>query len=144
MASVRKQIVIDTDPHVAWAALQDWGALHTRLAPGFVIDLQLDGTDRLITLFNGVVVRERLVSMDEDERRLVWSIIDDRYAHHNGAAQVTAEGDDRTLFSWTADFLPDELAPTLDQVMERGIQTIKQTLEQAGRARSDLPGDPRA
>ena len=75
-----------------WAALRDWGALHVRLAPGFALDTRLEGEDRIVTFFNGAVARERLVDRDEQARRLVWSIVDGPYAHHNGAAQVFAEG----------------------------------------------------
>ena len=30
MASIRREIVIDTTPDAAWAALRDVGAIHTR------------------------------------------------------------------------------------------------------------------
>jgi len=64
-------------------------------------------------------------------RRLVWSIVDGPYAHHNGAAQVLAGDDGATRFVWIADLLPDELAQPTGELMERGIETIKQTLEAA-------------
>ncbi len=92
MASIRKETVIDASPADVWAALRDWGALHVRLAPGFALDTRIEGEDRIVTFFNGAVARERLVDRDEQHRRLVWSIIDGPYTHHNGAAQVLAEG----------------------------------------------------
>ena len=112
-----------------WEALSDWGALHERLVPGFVVDTHLDGEDRVVTFFNGAVARERLVDLSEEERRLVWSIVDGPFAHHNGAAQVLANDDGTTRFVWVADLLPDNLAQTTDELMERGIDTVKQTLE---------------
>ena len=129
MATIRKEITIDVPPAEAWAALRDWAALHTRLAPGFVTDLRLDGGDRVITFFNGSVVRERLVTTDEQDRRLVWSIVEGPYAHHNGAAQVHIASRDATRFVWVADVLPDDLASRTEAMMERGINTIKETLE---------------
>jgi predicted acyl esterase len=129
MATVRKVIRIDTDPATAWDAVRDWTALPTRLVRGFVVDTKADGEDRIVTFFNGIVARERLVALDDVERRLVWSVVDGPYTHHNGAAQVFAEPDGTTRFEWTADFLPDELADRIEPMMERGIQAAKETLE---------------
>ncbi len=131
MASVRKEITIEAAPEAVWAALSDWGALHLRLVPGFAVAVRLEGRDRLVTFFNGVELRERLVTLDETERRLVWSIVDPPYEHHNGVAQVFPAGPGRTRFVWTADLLPDELAPRTDAMMERGIGIIRTTLEAA-------------
>jgi polyketide cyclase/dehydrase/lipid transport protein len=128
MASVRKEILIDASPDDVWAALRDWGAVHQRLVPGFATDARLDGPDRIVTFFTGAVVREVLIDLDDDARRLVWSVVDGPYSHHNGAAQVFAN-DGRTRFVWVADFLPDELADRTDGLMERGIGVIKETME---------------
>ena len=110
MASIRKEIVIDASAQRVWDALRDWGALHVRLVPGFATDARLDGEDRIVTFFNGSVLRERLVDLDDDVRRLVWSIADPPYTHHNASAQVFADGTHRSRFVWTADLLPNELA----------------------------------
>ena len=92
MASIRKEIVIDASAERLWDALRDWGALHVRLVPGFATDVRLDGEDRIVTFSNGSVLRERLVDLDEEARRLVWSIADPPYIHHNASAQVFADG----------------------------------------------------
>lgn len=129
MASIRKEIEIDADPDQVWAALRDFGAVHERLVPGFVVDARLDGDDRIVTFFNGSVLREVLIDLDDDARRLVWSIVDGPYTHHNGSAQVFASDEDRVRFVWVTDLLPDEMAEQTDAMMERGIGVIKQTLE---------------
>jgi hypothetical protein len=129
MASIRKEIQIDARPEDVWDALRDWGAIHERLVPGFVVDARLDGADRIVTFFNGAELREVLVDLDEEGRRLVWSIVDGPYTHHNGAAQVFAEGKDRSRFVWTADLLPDAAGPATAEMMEKGIGVVKRTLE---------------
>jgi hypothetical protein len=129
MASVRKEVVIQAEPDDVWAALRDWAFPHTRLVPGFVVQTRLDGEDRLVTFFNGITVREVLVDLDEGARRLVWTVADGPYRHHNASAQVLANGDDRTRFVWVADFLPHELAGPMAEMMELGIQTVKATQE---------------
>lgn len=134
MASIRKQIHIDTEPAVAWAALREFGRLHERLAIGFAADTVLDGHDRIVTFVNGTVVRERLVDLDDAAARLAWSIIDGPYEHHNGVAQVLPDNNGGTLFTWTADLLPDKLGARTAELMELGLQAIKRTLEAASSA----------
>ena len=55
------------------------------------------------------------------------------YTHtDNGAAQVLDGGEGGTLFVWTADVLPDETAAVTGEMMEKGIETVRRTLESAG------------
>jgi Polyketide cyclase / dehydrase and lipid transport len=129
MASIRKEILIDASPEDVWAAVRDWGALHERLVPGFVLDTCLEGEDRIVTFSSGAVLRERLVDLDDEARRLVWSIVDGPYAHHNASAQVFSEGENGARFVWTADLLPNELAGATGEAMGRGAAVVKQTLE---------------
>ena len=69
MASIHKDILIDASPNDVWDAVRDFGALHTRLVPGFVTDTKLDGEARIVTFANGTVARELLVDCDEARRR---------------------------------------------------------------------------
>jgi hypothetical protein len=128
MASIRREVVVDAAPEKAWAAVAAWGALHERLVPGFVVDTRLDGDDRIVTFFTGTVLREVLVACDEGERRLVWSVVDGPYTHHNGALQVHAHDGGGARLVWTADLLPDETAPRTAEMMERGLATARETL----------------
>lgn len=128
MATVRRSIEIAVDPAAAWDALRDVGNVHTRLAPGFVVDCRLEGDTRQVTFGNGLTIPERIVAVDEENRRVVWTIPQPPYEHHNGSAQVIAM-DAGTRFEWVADLLPDSLAPGYADAMERGLQAIKSTLE---------------
>ena len=129
MASIREESLIDAPPEQVWAALRDWGALHERLAPGFVADTRLDGEDRIVTFADGVVVREVLLDLDDDAKRIAWTIVDGPYTHHNGSAQVFAEDDGRTRFVWITDLLPDELAAPTAERMQAGVRLIRKTQE---------------
>ena len=85
---------------------------------------------RVVTFADGLVLRERIISVDDAARRLVWSVIDGPFEHHNGAVEVI--GDERACrVMWTADLLPDELADTVADIMERGLGLTKQTQEAA-------------
>jgi uncharacterized protein YndB with AHSA1/START domain len=129
MASIRKEILIDAPPADVWDALRDWGAIHRRLVPGFVVDARLDGEDRIVTFFNGFEAREVLVDLDDEARRLAWSLVEGPYTHHNGVAQVFDEGEGRSRFVWTADLLPDAAAAQTGEMMARGVEVVKETLE---------------
>jgi len=131
MASIIRETSIDVEPETAWDALCDWGAVHERLAPGFVSDARVDGRDRVVTFVNGSVVRELFVGADDRARRLVWAVADGSLglAHYNASAQVIPDGKTRTRFVWTADLLPDDLAGRVSQLMEQGLSAIKNTLE---------------
>lgn len=129
MASIRKEIKVDASPEDVWSAVRDWGALHERLVPGFVVDTRLDGDDRIVTFFNGTVLREVLIDLDDEARRLVWSVVDGPYTHHNASAQVFADGEDAARFVWVADLLPDALAAPTGEMMEQGTKVVKKTLE---------------
>jgi uncharacterized protein YndB with AHSA1/START domain len=133
VAAIRKEIQIDAAPEQVWDALRDWGAIHERLVPGFVVDAELDGEDRIVTFFNGATAREVLIDLDDEQKRLVWSVVDGPYTHHNGAAQVFSDGEGGSRFVWIADLLPDEAGPPTSEMMERGVQTVKQTLEASAR-----------
>jgi Polyketide cyclase / dehydrase and lipid transport len=131
MATLCKQIALDAGATTVWSALSDFGAVHTRVAPGFLTDLKMDGGDRIVTFFNGMVARERLVTLDDENCRLVYSIVEGRPTHYSAAIQVFPEGEDRSRVVWTIDLLPDELAPAVGGMMAHAAGFMKKTLETA-------------
>ena len=110
MASIEKNIIIDARPEDVWDALRDFGALHTRLVPGFVTDTKLDGDARIVTFANGSVAREVLVDCDDARQRLVYAINNERLRHYSASVQVIAEGEASCRLVWIIDMLPNELA----------------------------------
>jgi hypothetical protein len=45
------------------------------------------------------------------------------------SAQVFAHADGGTRFVWISDFLPHDISPQINEVMEHGIGAVKKTLE---------------
>ena len=129
MASIHREVTIRTDPDAAWSALRDVGALHTRLAVGFVTDVRMEPGARVVTFANGVVARELIIAVDDAARRVAWAVVGGAMTHHNASAQVFADGANRTRFVWIADLLPDEMAPGVAAMMDQGIAAITRTLE---------------
>ncbi|HEU5218004.1 MAG TPA: SRPBCC family protein [Gemmatimonadales bacterium] len=134
MASIHREVLIDAPPDAVWDALRDIGALHTRLAPGFVTDVKLEEGARVVTFGNGVVARELIVDLDDATRRLVWSAVGGQLTHHNASAQVFAHPGGGTRFVWIADLLPHQLAPGIAGMIDQGMAVIKHTLEHAARS----------
>ena len=131
MASIHKEILIDASPDHVWDALRDFGALHTRLVPGFVTDTKLDGDARIVTFSNGTVAREILVDCDDKRRRLVYAIVSERIKQHSASAQVFPDGDNRSRLVWIVDVLPHEIAPYMNAQMDLGAATMQKALGRA-------------
>ena len=109
MATIRSELKTRAAASEVWSAVRDIGALHTRLVPGFVFDTKLEPGARIVTFINGVVVREPIVTLDDEARRLVWTVEGGRASHYNAALQVSELADGLTSVVWTADFLPDDI-----------------------------------
>jgi carbon monoxide dehydrogenase subunit G len=129
MATIAREVRIEACPEQVWDALRDVGAIHTRLAPGFVTDVKLEDGVRIVTFGNGRVARERIVTVDAEAKRVVWSVVGGAMTHHNASAQVLADGE-ACRFVWIADLLPDELAPAIAGMIEHGLAAIRKHLEE--------------
>jgi hypothetical protein len=130
MASIRKEIVTTASPQAVWAAIRDIGALHQRLVPGFVVDTKLEPGARIVTFGNGLVVKELIVDMNDEDYRLVWSVVDGSLSHHNASVQVFKHGNNESRIVWIADLLPDERKDAIEGMMEQGMSVMKHTLNQ--------------
>jgi hypothetical protein len=128
MASIHKDILIDAHPNDVWDAVRDFGAVHQRLATGFVLDSRLDGDARIVTFANGTVARELPVDCDDARRRLVYAVISERMKQHSASVQVFAEGDAKTRLVWIVDVLPNEIAPYIDAQMDQAALAMQRKL----------------
>ena len=129
MATIHKEFEVPAPADAVWDVLRDFGDLQ-RLAAGFVTgcSLEEEGAVRLVTFFNGMQARERLVTRDDGARRIVYTAFGGRTTHHNASAQVLPHGADRCRFVWTTDLLPDEMAPAIAQMMQKGAEAMRSAL----------------
>jgi carbon monoxide dehydrogenase subunit G len=131
MASVRREVILDSSPEKVWDAVRDFGALDRRLVPGFVTAVQLEGaTTRVVTFANGTQAREVLVDADDKSRRLVYAVVGGRLTAHSASVQVVAEGRGAKLV-WISDFLPNELQPYIASQMDEATKAMKKALDGA-------------
>lgn len=133
MASIHKEAHLDVGPEQVWDVIRDVGAVHTRFAPGFVVDTTMDEGARIVTFANGLVAREVIVSIEEDARRLVYSARSERLTHHNASFQVFPESGGCRLV-WIADVLPEAAGATIGAMMEQGMAAARAALEAISRA----------
>ncbi|MEU9048102.1 MULTISPECIES: SRPBCC family protein [unclassified Kitasatospora] len=131
MASIHKEFVIDALPEAVWAVLSDYGAVHERLVPGFVIDTRLNSDTRAVTFADGTIVLERLVDLDHETRRVAYTVVGGSLhpSHHHASMQALPEAEGRTRFVWHTDVLPDTLAAAIAEFVEHGSAVIRRTLE---------------
>ncbi len=131
MASISKEVVIESSAEDVWEVIGDFAAGPRRMAPGFVVDTRVEADCRIVTFADGTVVRERRVSVDHDTRRIVYAVVggDVQPDHDNASMQVLADGERRCRLVWIRDVLPDELGASMDEAMSHGLGVIKRTLD---------------
>jgi carbon monoxide dehydrogenase subunit G len=128
MATLHKDIFIEASPEQIWDAVRDVGALHTRLVPGFVRDTRVEGQTRVVTFANGAVVREPILSVDDERRRMAWTSEGGTTTHYNAVLQVLPEGAGSRVV-WTTDLLPNERAQPVAAMQDLGLAAMKRAFE---------------
>lgn len=144
MASVHREFEIEAPAERAWSAVRDIGG-EDRLFPGVVAASRRDGDHRVVTFASGAVVRERIVSIDDDRRRLAYTLVDSPFAtaHHQASLEIVPGAGDasRCRAVWVTDVLPDELAAPIGAVMDQGAAAMQASL--AGGAPASQPVGPK-
>ena len=129
MGSIQYEIRLGVPAERAWAALRRVEAAH-RLFAGVLIDAQLHGDVRTVTFANGQVVRERIVDVNDERRRLVYSAFDGTpMTHHNASMQILPEGEESSRFVWITDFLPNAFGETLAPLIRKGAEALQTNLK---------------
>jgi Polyketide cyclase / dehydrase and lipid transport len=141
MATIHKEIEIKRNKEFVWNAIRDVGAIHKRLVPGFVVDCKLEGDWRIVTFANGMVIRELIVSVDDKTCRHSWSARGEPLTHHNASVQVFSASPGKCRVVWIADLMPNEVAEAIGEMIQKALDTMKQTLEgsPAGAKQRPLP-----
>ncbi len=132
MASIYREITLNAPAADVWAAVRDFGALHTRLVPGFVLDTKLDGDARIVTFANGTVAREVLVDCDDARQRLVYAVKSERVAQHSASVQVIADGEGHCRLMWIVDVLPNAIAGYMAAQMDEAAKAMRRAFPGRG------------
>jgi len=139
MASIRKEIVVDVGAEPAWDALRRVGQPHTLFAP-VLTGSDLSGDVRTVRFANGMVVRERILDVDEAHSRVAYAVVEpEGMTYHHASMEIAEAGPGRCTFIWITDFVPAEAAAGLQPLIDQGAEALKRNLERtvaAPRARA--------
>jgi carbon monoxide dehydrogenase subunit G len=141
MASIRREISVAAPAAQVWDAVRDVGAVHQRLVRGVLLDTRMEPGARTVTFANGMVVRELMIDVNPQERRVAWSAVGGRLTHHNASAQVFAQGAGQCRIVWIADLLPHEMAPAIAGMIEQGLAAMKRALGGTGTSTGSVRTD---
>lgn len=134
MACIRKELIIEVSADAVWDAVRDVGQVHQRLVPGVLTDTHLEDGARVVSFANGMVVRELIVDLDDEQRRFAYAATGGRASHHHASIQVVPLDDHRCRLVWITDVLPDVMASPITALVEEGARVMKRTLEAAPRS----------
>lgn len=131
MTMIRRTFTVNASVSEVWDVVRDIEAVHTRLAPGFVTDTVILAPDRRrVTFANGAIVTEQIVSLDDDERRLAYTILERAAEHHHASFEVLPNGEG-AMVVWTTDVMRGETAETFRATMVAAVPIITAALSKA-------------
>ena len=128
MAAVHVETRIRASAQQVWQALAATGEAHRAFA-GVLKDCRLESEDlRIATFANGMVVTERIVSVEPERMRFAYSVLE-KFVHHSAMMQVVARGANECDFVWIADVLPHAVAASITPLMEQGAKALRAVME---------------
>ena len=128
MAAVHVETRIRASAQQVWQALAATGDAHRAFA-GVLKDCRMESDDlRIATFANGMVVKERIVSVEPERMRFAYSALE-KFVHHSATMQVIARGANECDFVWIADVLPHAAAASITPLMEQGAKALQRAME---------------
>ena len=128
MATIWWEEPVAVPAEKAWAALRRVDEAHELFAPVLVGGKMEDGI-RTVTFSNGLVARERIITVDEPRRRVAYSVLGDMFEYHSASMQIVPVDKANCRFLWISDFLPDERAGTVQPLVEQGARALARNIE---------------
>jgi carbon monoxide dehydrogenase subunit G len=125
MATLRHHTRVDAPADEVWKLVADTGNIAAWF-PGLDASSQ-EGDVRTVNM-GGMEIKERIVTNDDDLRRLQYTIIEPQMGDVLVTLDVIDEGEG-CLVVYAADFSPDELRDLLDPTYAGATQAIKQHAE---------------
>lgn len=128
MASLYRDLPLDTDAAHAWATLRDSRNI-ARVFSGVLTDARVDGDLRTVTFANGNVVQERIVAVDDAHMRVAYTVCGPNFEHYSASMQIVANAPGgRCRLVWICDFLPDDRRALVESLMDAGCAAAARNL----------------
>jgi len=127
MATIRKVIEIDATPEAVWAKISDVAGISNLI--GFLENSVLDGDRRVCTLVDGGELKEDIISVDTNLKRVVYTITASplNLDFHVAAMEVQANGATARLI-WSTDLLPAAAAEHVGPMLDMASKDLAETL----------------
>jgi carbon monoxide dehydrogenase subunit G len=128
MATITREITLDATPDAVWEKLRDVGAINELI--DFLGEVTVEGDRRACALDGGGELEELIVTVDDEARRVAYSIVESPFgfAHHGASMQALANGNGGTRFLWVSDFKPDDVEPALAEAVDGALASIERAL----------------
>src|ERR1700722_9299353 len=129
MASIIMDEVVRAPATTVWDALSNVGAGH-RVFARVLSDCRLVAENtRIATFMNGLVVTERIISIDAERKRLAYTVVSGGFEHHSASMLVLTHDEGTCRFVWTTDVLPDSAIDRVRPLMDAGTAALRRTFE---------------
>lgn len=117
MATVHRRFTLNTSADSAWQKIRATQNVHKLF--DMLVDAEVDGDKRVCRTADGGELVERIITVDDDARRIVYTITDSPFdfEFHSASWQVY-EQDGKTVFEWYTDVKPDPVAEMLIGVID--------------------------
>ena len=128
MAQGKSEISIERSPDDIWKVIRDFGGLANYM-PG-VESCTVDGDVRTLQMM-GIEIKEQLRSIDDDGRRLTYSVVESPMGNlesHQAVIAVDSEGSGSHV-SWTVDVEPADLLPIFQGAYDNAVTALKTKFE---------------
>jgi hypothetical protein len=128
MSTIAREFQLEMPPDLVWERISDVGAVNQLI--DFLGEVRVDGRHRTCALGDAGQLDELIVTVDPDERRLVYSIRKSPFdlEHHSASWHALADGNGGTRFVWITDFTPEQIAPALEQAIDDAVVSMKRSL----------------
>jgi len=127
MATIYRDISVQTSADHAWAALRDFAGA-ARVFAGVLSDARSERDVRWVTFADGTVIEERLIGSDDARMRLAYTVGGGRFEHHHATLQVVPDTPGRCRVIWISDFKPDERGAVVEPLMDAGCAALQRNL----------------
>ncbi len=123
MATIVRDFPVDAPVETVWRDIADVGGVN-RLIDALG-DVTVEGDRRTCQLGDAGLLDELIVAVDEDHRRVAYSIRQSPFGleHHHASMQAVGDGD-RARFVWVTDLTPDSAAPGVEQAIDGAVESI--------------------
>ncbi len=127
MTTIHKVITVDAQLETVWKNIADVGGISNLI--GFLSNSVLDGNARTCTLAEGGTLKEKIVTIDENRKRIVYSITESPLnMEFHVAIMEVKPCDNGTEVSWTVDLLPDDASTHMTPMLDAACADMETTL----------------